>query len=108
MTTISNIKKLAATGAIAGSLGLAALGLGTGLAHATPLTNSLSSSSSASSSSSETDTTSSPEHRISSSEHRIPTDDNEEIRVGDAARAATIRNDWEGSTHDSAPHHPRT
>jgi hypothetical protein len=40
MTTLSTIKKLAASTAIAGSLGLAALGLGSGLALATPSTDS--------------------------------------------------------------------
>jgi len=57
MTTISTIKKLAATIAIAGSLGLAALSLGTAVAAAAPSTDSGSSTSSASGTTSESGTT---------------------------------------------------
>jgi hypothetical protein len=57
VTTLSTIKKLAATSAIAGSLGLAALALGSGLAAAAPATGSGSSTSSSTSSTSGTSST---------------------------------------------------
>jgi hypothetical protein len=84
MTTINTVKRFAASSAIAGVLGLAVGGAA--LTVGAPAN-------------------AAPSASDKTSWSAIREDPSEAIRVGNAARASSVRHDWEGSTANAARRH---